>query len=133
MTAPRVVLDTNVLVSGLLGGSALGVIQRWRQGDFTLVVNPQIFEEYNSVLKRPKFGLPESLVDELLTFIRERADWVEPQTQVKVARDPTDDKFLEAALGGQADYIVSGDNDLLDLKTFEGIPIIPPWEFVVEE
>jgi putative PIN family toxin of toxin-antitoxin system len=130
MTTPRVVLDTNVLVSGLLGGSGLDVIRRWRQGDFVLVVSPQIFEEYEAVLKRPKFGLPEWLVEELLTFIRERADWVEPESQVEVVRDPSDDKFLEAAISGRADYIISSDNNLLDLEVFEGIPIIPPWEFV---
>jgi uncharacterized protein len=132
MTTPRVVLDTNVLVSGLLGGSGLDVIRRWRQGDFVLIVSPQIFEEYETVLKRPKFGLPEWLVEELLTFIREHADWVEPQAQVEVVRDPADDKFLEAAVSGKADYIVSGDNDLLDLEVFEVIPIVPPWEFVEE-
>lgn len=110
MTAPRVVLDTNVLVSGLLGRSGLDVIRRWRQGDFVPLVSPQIFEEYESVLKRPKFGLPEWLVDELLAFIREQADWVEPKAQVEMARDSTDDKFLEAAISGQAEYIVSADN-----------------------
>jgi len=133
MTTPRVVLDTNVLVSGLLGGSGLDVIQRWRRGDFVLVVSPQVFEEYQAVLKRPKFGLPEWLVNELLTFIRERAVWIEPEAQVEVARDPTDDKFLEAAINGKAKYIVSADNDLLTLGAFEGIPIVPPWEFVEEE
>jgi putative PIN family toxin of toxin-antitoxin system len=133
MTVPRVVVDTNVLVSGLLGGSGLDVIRRWRQGDFVLVISPQIFEEYESVLKRPKFGLPEWLVDELLLFIRERADWVEPKAQVEVARDPDDNKFLEAAIDGQVEYIVSGDNDLLTLETFEGIPIVPPWELAKEE
>ena len=46
-----------------------------------------------------------------------------------MARDPTDDKFLEAAIDGQVDYIISGDSDLLTLKTFENIPIVPPWEF----
>jgi putative PIN family toxin of toxin-antitoxin system len=129
MTAPRVVLDTNVLVSGLLGGSATHIIRRWRQGDFVLVVSPQVFAEYESVLKRPRFGLPEWLVDELLAFIRQQADWVEPKAPVEIARDPTDNKFLEAAASGQADYIVSSDNDLLTLKTFENIPIVTPWEF----
>lgn len=133
MTPPRVVLDTNVLVSGLLGGSGIHVIRQWRRGDFVLVVSPQIFEEYQAVLKRPKFGLPEWLVDELLAFIRERADWVEPEAHIKATRDPTDDKFLEAAVSGQAEYIVSGDNDLLTLEAFEGISIVPSWEFIEGE
>jgi len=129
VTVPRVVLDTNVLVSGLLGGAGLPVLKRWRSGGFVLVVSPEIFAEYSAVLSRPKFGLPEWLVSDLLGFIREQAEWVEPDIGVEVARDPADDKFLAAAIYGQADCVVSGDRDLLDLKVFEGIPIVSPWEF----
>jgi predicted nucleic acid-binding protein len=71
VTKTRVVLDTSVLVSGLLGGSSVPVLERWRREEFRLVISPEIYAEYESVLKRPKFGLPSSLVDELLSFIRE--------------------------------------------------------------
>ena len=79
------------------------------------------------MLKRPKFGLPPSLVDELLSFVRERSTWVEPDVELEIVRDPSDDKFLEAAVSGGADTIVSSDRDLLDLKEVEGIPIVSPW------
>jgi putative PIN family toxin of toxin-antitoxin system len=87
--------------------------------------------EYVDVLSRPKFNLPAWVVAELLGYIRARAEWVEPRGEIEpVARDPSDDKFLEAAVTGQADWLVSGDYDLLDMEEYEGIAIIPPHEFL---
>ncbi len=132
MTERKVVLDTSVLVSGLLGGSSVPVLESWRREEFILVVSPEIYREYESVLKRPKFGLPPSLVDELLSFVRQRSHWVEPDVELEIVRDPSDDKFVEAALSGGANTIVSSDRDLLDLKEAEGIPIVSPWEFAAD-
>jgi hypothetical protein len=132
VTERRVVLDTSVLASGLLGGSSVPVLERWRRGEFILIVSPEIYAEYESVLKRPKFGLPSSLVDELLSFIRERSHWIEPDVELEIVRDPSDDKFVEAALSGEASTIVSSDRDLLDLKEVKGIPIVSPWNFVAD-
>ncbi len=131
MTIPHVVLDTSVLVSGLLGGSSVLVLKRWRQGSFTLIISSEIYEEYETVLKRPKFGLPASLVNEMLSFIQEESHWVEPNIQLNIVRDPSDNKFIEAALCGKASAIVNSDRDLLDLKQVEGISIIPPWDFAL--
>lgn len=132
MTERKVVLDTSVLVSGLLGGSSVPVLESWRREELILVVSPEIYREYESVLKRPKFGLPPSLVDELLSFVRQRSHWVEPDVELEIVRDPSDDKFVEAALSGGANTIVSSDRDLLDLKEAEGIPIVSPWEFAAD-
>jgi len=132
VTERKVVLDTSVLVSGLLGGSSVPVLESWRREEFILVVSPEIYREYESVLKRPKFGLPPSLVDELLSFVRQRSHWVEPEVELEIVRDPSDDKFVEAALSGGANTIVSSDRDLLDLKEAEGIPIVSPWEFAAD-
>ena len=129
--SPRVVLDTNILVSGLLGGTTTEVIRRWRVGAFDLILSEEIIAEYTAVLIRPKFGLPRWVIQELLGYIREKAEWVVPSGEIAaVARDPSDNMFLEAAVAGQADWIVSGDNDLLDIGEFEGIPIIPPLELL---
>jgi putative PIN family toxin of toxin-antitoxin system len=128
---PRVVLDTNVLVSGLLGGTATEVIRWWRAGAFDLILSEEIRDEYAAVLNRPKFKLPPWVVQELLGHIRDQAEWIVQSSEIKaVARDPSDNKFLEAAVTGQADWLVSGDKDLLDLGEFDGIPIIPPREFL---
>lgn len=127
----RVVLDTNVVVSGLLGGTATEVIRRWRAGSFDLILSEEIMTEYEDVLNRPKFNLPVWVIEELLGYIRARAEWIEPRGGIEtVARDPSDDKFLEAAVTGQADWLVSGDYDLLDMEEYEGIAIIPPHEFL---
>jgi len=128
---PQVVLDTNVLVSGLLGGTATDLIRRWRSGAFILIVSEEIVAEYNQVLMRPKFSLPNWVVEELLDYVRSTAQWIEPSSDVKaVARDPSDNKFLVAAVVGQTDWVVSSDNDLLDIGEFEGIRITSPWEFL---
>lgn len=128
---PRTVMDTNVLVSGLLGGTATEVIRQWREGAFTLIVSAEIVTEYEAVLSRSKFKLPEWVIQELLGYIRQQAEWVTPDREIHaVERDPSDNKFLEAAVSGHAKWLVSGDNDLLDLDEFEGIPIIPSWEFL---
>lgn len=127
----RVVLDTNVLVSGLLGGTATEVIRRWRAGAFDLLLSENIMTEYEAVLSRPKFNLPTWVVQELLGYIRGKAEWVAPSSEIEaVTRDPSDNKFLEAAITGQADWLVSGDQDLLDMEEYEGISIIPPHEFL---
>lgn len=128
---PRVVLDTNVLVSGLLGGTATDVIRRWRAGDLQMILSPDIMAEYEGVLNRPKFRLPQWVVQDLLAYIRAGAEWVTPiAKEPGVARDPSDDKSLFAAVGGRADWLVSADPDLLDLKEFKNIPIVLPWEFL---
>jgi putative PIN family toxin of toxin-antitoxin system len=128
---PRAVLDTNVLVSGLLGGTATDVIRKWRARAFELVLTEEIMSEYEAVLNRPQFRLPLWVVQELLDRISQKANWVVPASDIGAnARDPSDNKFLEAAVAGQVDWLVSGDNDLLDIEEFEGILIIPPWEFL---
>jgi putative PIN family toxin of toxin-antitoxin system len=127
----RVVLDTNVLVSGLLGGTATDIIRRWRAGDFRMVLSPDIMAEYEGVLNRPKFRLPKWVVQDLLAYTRASAEWVTPVVEESgVARDPSDDKFLFTAASGRADWLVSADPDLLDLKEFRSIPIVPTWEFL---
>jgi uncharacterized protein len=127
----RVVLDTNVLISGLLGGAAAEIIAHWRNDAFDVIVSQEIVEEYERVLSRPKFNLPEWVVQELLDYVRRRAQWSEQQLDLgSVVRDPADAKFLEAAVAGHADLIVSGDYDLLDLGRFESIAIISLREFL---
>lgn len=126
----RVVLDTNVLISGLLGGASTPVLQHWRRGGFILVLSSAIYAEYHAVLLRPKFKLPPALIADLLAFIRERAEWIEPIHTHQIARDPADDKFLDVAIAGQIDYLISADQDLLVLEAIAGIPIISPWDFV---
>jgi len=83
------------------------------------------------VLQRPRFAFPTWVVADILNFFATQGIWAIPRTPVKViVEDPDDNKFLEAAIAGKADYILSGDQHLLHLGTFEGIPIIDSRRFL---
>jgi uncharacterized protein len=127
----RVVLDTNIFASALLGGRLCVIIDKWRAGAFTLVVSEAIAREYLEVVNRPKFKIPSAEIAVTTDYLLKTAEFVTPlKTVTIVEADPTDNKFLEAALAGKAVYVVSGDSHLLDLKTFHDILIITAREFI---
>jgi putative PIN family toxin of toxin-antitoxin system len=134
----RVVVDTGVLVSALLRRQGItGEILRALQNRyFTLIYTTPIIIEIIDVLGRDPFRTKYQIQPEditaLINLIRLRGELVIPGRSVKVCRDPKDDKFLEAALAGKAEAIVSGDADLLVLNPFKGIPILRPSEFLAK-
>ena len=136
MTQPeRLVVDTNALVSRLLlpdatAGRAVSHAVRHAQ----LLASEATLEELADVLSRPKFD-PYVTIAERQTFIRlvgRVAELVPIIRNVRECRDPRDDKFLELALNGEADRIVTGDKDLLALHPFQGIPIVTPAGYLIE-
>jgi putative PIN family toxin of toxin-antitoxin system len=127
----HVVIDTNVMVSAYLGGSLEAIIVAWRAGKFALIVSNQVVSEYLDVLSRPKFKIAHDELDDFAALILSKAEFVLPEKSIHaVEADPSDNKFIEAAVAGQADYIVSGDKHLLDLKEFQGIAILTPRIFL---
>lgn len=127
----RVVVDTNIIVSGYLGGTLEAVIVAWKSGKFTLVVSAAIIDEYLAVLKRPKFKIEHTEIDDFTALLLDRAEFVIPVEEIRaVDKDAADNKFLEAANTGKVNLIVSGDGHLLKLKSFREIPIITAKEFV---
>ena len=127
----RVVIDTNVMVSAYLGGRLETIIVAWIEGKFVLTVSNQIVNEYINVLSRPKFKIARAELDDFAALILSKAEFVVPGESIRVVEaDPSDNKFLEAAVTGQADYIVSGDKHLRDLKEFRGIAILTPSAFL---
>ena len=121
----RVVVDTNVFVSAVLGGFSAPVIDLWKAGRFRLVATDTIIKEYLEVLQRPKFSLSSDIVDSIVAFLLHKAEIVVPSELLAVVKaDPKDDKFLEAAVAGKVDLVVSGDSHLLDLKAYRNIPIV---------
>jgi uncharacterized protein len=127
----RVVLDTNIFVSSVLGGRLGIILDTWRTHKFTLIVSNEILDEYFEVLNRPKFHLPQEVITEISAFLFAYAEFVVPrETITAVPDDPSDNKFVETAIAGQAERIVSGDSHLLTLKTFRDIPIISASEFL---
>lgn len=123
----RLVLDTNVLVSAVLGaGPPRQLAQRCFDGKDTLLVSPATLQELVEVLRRPKFGLDEKEVHRVLATILAAAEAIEPQVHFQaISEDPDDDAFLNLAVAGQANLLVSGDKHLLKLGSFHGIPILP--------
>jgi putative PIN family toxin of toxin-antitoxin system len=128
----RAVVDVNILVRALIkpDGSVGPVLQRLRDAAFTLLYSEPILEELLDVLSRPriraKYQLEEDDIETVLLLVLLRGEPVVPSRRVTSCRNPLDNKFLEVAMAGKADVIVSGDQDLLVLSPFEGIPIASP-------
>ena len=133
----RVVLDTNVLVSGMIKrtGPPGRLLAAQRQRLFDLVISEPLLVELQAVLLRPPIleaiHAVASEIDEFVAQFESVAIFVTPKIHVDaIARDPADNRVLEAAIAGHADFIVSGDQDLLELVNFESIPIITPARFL---
>ena len=130
------VLDTNVIVSAVLirGGIEDRVLRAWFLGQYRLVLSVPILEEVLRVLDYPRIRSRRWMSDEetvhLLERLAESSALVEGKQRLRICRDPADDKFVAAALEGKADYIVTGDADLLDLGKYQGIEIVTPRQFL---
>ena len=128
-----VIFDSNVLLSAsILRGSIPGICWERSKKTDTILASQKTFDEFSSRFLRPKF-------DKYLTLESRLEFILEIQTFVKIipvfhtvtiCRDPDDDMYLELALSGKADRIITGDPDLLVLNPFENIPIITPKEFL---
>ena len=130
----KVVVDTNVLVSGLLFGGVPGqILTAWTTGAFVLVVSPGILDEYRRVGRELAKGRPalNAALDALLALIAMHSTVVDASPlDAPVSADPDDEQFLEAALSGEASWIVSGDTHLLAVSGWSGITVLKPRAFV---
>ncbi|OGL05626.1 MAG: putative toxin-antitoxin system toxin component, PIN family [Candidatus Rokubacteria bacterium RIFCSPLOWO2_02_FULL_68_19] len=129
----RVVLDTNTLISALLfSGTASRLAPLWQSRRITVLVSKEILQEYLRVLAYPKFQLGDHEIralveEELLPF----AETIRVRRRLAVVRrDPEDDKFLECAVAGRAEYLVTGDRDLREFGSYRGITILTVGEFL---
>lgn len=132
----RAVLDTNVIISATLiqGGNEDQILRAWERGAFELVLSPQILDEMARALfyeRLRKFRwMSEEEILTLLQSLAGESPLVSGKVSVRASRDPEDDKFLAAAVEALADYVVSGDKDLLDLKAYKGARIVTPAQFL---
>lgn len=132
----RAVIDTNVAVSAALRGGTppRAIVDAWLEGSFEAVTSVHLMAELERVFQRPHIvkQLEWSAVEiaDFLGSLAENARVVHPTQPIHmIAADPPDNRVLEAAIEGQADYIVSGDQHLLALGSFEGIEIVSPARF----
>jgi uncharacterized protein len=129
----RIVADTNVLISSqLLPASLSDQAVRRAADNGNLLVSEDTMNELADVLTRPKFDRYISLQDrrEFLRLLGRVAEFVPIVYRVQQCRDPKDDKFLEAALNGRADLILTGDRALLTLHPRRGIAILSPRNYL---
>jgi len=133
----RAVLDANVFVSALLSpkGFPSRVLAAWRAERFHLVTSLAILEEISRVLQYPKIALrhhwPEERIQLFIEDVAHLAILTPGERRLNlIAEDPSDNRYLECAMEGAAEYIVSGDQHLLRLRTYEGIRILTPGEFL---
>ena len=130
----KAVVDTNVFISGLLnkGGIPRKIFLAFKEGKFSLFISQSILTEILMTLNKPEIAPLVTIEDrkELLIFLENFAKFVTPKEEVSVCRDPYDNVIIECAVAGNADFIVTGDKDLLIHKSFRGIFIIPPHKFL---
>lgn len=128
----RVCLDTNVLVSGIFWKGIPGkILDHWVKDDFDIVVTMPVLTEYQRVLREIGSKIDSSLTDEWARVLVERSSIVIFITPIKRwSRDVDDDKFVQCALAGNADYLVTGDKDLLDMDEIFPFGIVKPREFL---
>ncbi|WP_456371247.1 putative toxin-antitoxin system toxin component, PIN family [Thermodesulfatator atlanticus] len=126
----RVVFDTNVLIAAFLTEGLCSVLlTRARRKEFELFVCPVILEEFEGILSH-KIKAPQDLIAEALEVIREASETIHPTKKIQgICRDQDDDQILACALSVGADYLISGDKDLLEIGCFKRLKIISPREF----
>ena len=134
----RVVIDTNVIVSGILSrkGAPAELLNAWRDRRFLLLSSPAIVAEVRAVVQYPrirhKYHLSDDEIEQTMTLLEHDALLVAGDADVagSVPDDPKDEMFLACALDGQADVIVSGDHHLLGLGSYRDIQIMTARQFL---
>jgi putative PIN family toxin of toxin-antitoxin system len=127
---PRVVLDTNVLVSGLgWSGPSSRIVDAALAGRCTLITSHALIDELRRVVLYPKLASVFSDPYEIVRLVEHIAEMSYPKRTVQVVSDEADNRVLEAAVEAACDYIVTGDNALLALVEFEGIAVVAPAKF----
>ena len=128
----KVVLDTNVLISGIFFSGLPGrILNAWRSRKFQIAVSVEVLEEYIDVAERLTARYADIEYQGILGLIVENADLIQASSLSEpVCDDPDDDKFLACAVAAHAEIIVSGDRALLKASGYQGIQVMTPKDFV---
>ena len=126
----KIVVDTNVIISGVFFGGAPGeVLKAIISSKVTACATAGIVDEYMEIVDEMISGKQGTLNRNILMPLICSLEMIEPKTHLEISRDPDDDKFIECAKDADALYIVSGDKDLLVVEEYDGIQIITAKEF----
>ena len=127
-----IVLDTNVLISGLLTpfGSSGEIVRMVTSGKLTLEYDSRILIEYQEILNRPKFQFDKDLIDLIIDYIKKNGQAISSAPLAKPLPDPDDAPFLEVAIEGKSEILVTGNKVHYPVKFREGIKVMSPTEFI---
>jgi uncharacterized protein len=125
-------MDTNVLVSGFLKPRShpARILRLILQGDVEILINEEILTEYLEVLNRPKFRLNPEDVHEILRFFRSKGMAAPSMAGRPSLPDPDDEAFLEAALSGDADFLITGNRKHFPVHCCRGQKVVTPTDFL---
>lgn len=133
----KIVLDANIYVSSMVNnqGNPKRIMAMWEQGDFDVLASKSIIDEVGRVLRYPRIvkrhKQDEEAIERFLKLLASEAVIVKPAEVLDVVQeDESDNRYLECAIEGKPQYVVSGDQHLLKLGEYKGIMIIPPAAFV---
>ncbi len=133
----KVVLDANIYVSSMVNtqGNPSRIMAQWEQGKIDVLASPSIINEVGRVLRYPRIvkrhRQDEKAIQRFLELLSSEAVVVEPTEVLDVVKqDESDNRYLECAIEGKAQYIISGDRHLLELGEYEGVIILPPAAFM---
>jgi hypothetical protein len=130
----RVVIDTSVFIASFWKGRSRTVVELWKKGEITLCASEAILKEYLDII--PRFNKLNKDAGELLSLFKARKNikMVTPSQRLKVIKeDPADNKFLECAIEAGAEYIISADRHLRNLRKHEGVRIVSSGSFLKDK
>src|SRR3989338_1345983 len=130
----RIVLDTNIIISAFgWSGNEYNILQKVMNKELLLVLSPEILDEYKRILLLHRLEFQEDEVEEFISALLEVAELIYPiynkQSSIAI-RDKDDIKFIICAIESKADYIITGDNDLLVIDKYNSIQIISSKNFL---
>ena len=128
----KIILDTNVLISGIFfKGPPNQILKAWQEGKIQLVISEEILTEYKRVVEDLSQKYPAIEINQILELITIYSEVIDTKDfKVSVCEDPDDNKFLSCALSSKSNIIVSGDKHLLEISGFQGLIIIKPRDFI---
>lgn len=128
----RIVLDTNVFISGIFfSGPPYQILKAWRNSEVQLVISPEILDEYQRVAAILSDQFPGTNIRSVLHLIALESDLVVPKPlSKKICEDPDDDKFFACAMAGKVKLILSGDKHLLKVSGYSGVEVMRPRRFL---
>ena len=126
----RIVIDTNIIASAIFfGGRPRELLELLLQHELSAFITQEIIEEYQGTIEYLQNEYPSKRITVPLTQIIAACNMIETTSEVKVCRDPDDDKFFACALDSRSLYIVSGDKDLLAVKQYKDVQVVTVAQF----